>query len=102
MALSKKIENDNGVTTNYHRIVSINQIVNEQTLIEVASYTDKSKRQEEQQALAKAKEEGNYPKTNIYKAVEYIGKEYDEKDGDIEDMYKYIKTLDKFKGAKDC
>ena len=46
MALSKKIENENGVTTNYHRIVSINEIVNEQTLIEVASYTSEEKREE--------------------------------------------------------
>lgn len=102
MALSKKIENENGVITNYHRIVSINQIVNEQTLIEVASYTDKSKREEEQQALETARKNEEYPQVNIYIDTEYIGKEYDEKDGDIEDMYKYIKTLDKFKGAKDC
>ena len=102
MALSKKIEEKNGVTTNYHRIVSINQIVNEQTLIEVASYTDKSKRQEEQQALETARKSGEYPQTNIYIDTEYIAKEYDKKDGNIEDAYKYLKTLDKFKGAKDC
>lgn len=102
MALNKKIEQENGVTTNYHRIVSINQIVNEQTLIEVASYTSKEKRQEEIENLAKARNNEPYPETNIYIDTEYIGKEYDEKDGDIEDMYNYIKTLDKFKGAKDC
>lgn len=102
MALSKKIENENGVITNYHRIVSINQIVNEQTLIEVASYTDKSKREEEQQALETARKGGEYPQTNVYIDTEYIAKEYDEKDGNIGDAYKYLKTLDKFKGAKDC
>ena len=102
MALSKKIEKENGVTTNYHRIVSINQIVNEQTIIEVASYTDKSKRQEEQQALENAKKSGEYQSTNIYIDTEYIEKEYDEKDNNVESMYKYLKTLDEFKGAKDC
>lgn len=102
MALSKKIELDNGVTTNYHRIVSINQIVNDQTLIEVASYTSEEKREEEQQALEYAKNNEQYPETNVFIDTEYIAKEYNEKDGDIEDMYKYLKTLDKFKGAKDC
>ena len=103
MALSKKIEKDNGVITNYHRIVSINEIVNEQTLIEVASYTSEEKRQEEQQALENSRKSNeSYPETNIYIDTEYIAKEYDEKDGNIEDAYEYLKTLDKFKGAKDC
>lgn len=102
MALNKKIENENGVTTNYHRIVSINEIVNEQTLIEVASYTSEEKREEEQQALATAKKGGEYPQTNVYIDTEYIAKEYNEKDGNIENAYKYLKTLEKFKGAKDC
>lgn len=102
MALSKKIEKDNGVITNYHRIVSINEIVNEQTIIEIASYTSEEKREEEQQALDTARKGGEYTETNIYIDTEYIAKEYDEKDGNIEDAYNYLKTLDKFKGAKDC
>jgi hypothetical protein len=102
MALSKKIEKDNGVITNYHRIVSINEIVNEQTLIEVASYTSEEKRQEEIQALETSRNGGEYPQTDIYIDTEYLAKEYNEKDGNIEDAYNYLKTLDKFKGAKDC
>ena len=102
MALSKKIESDNGVITNYHRIVSINQIINEQTLIEVASYTSEEKRKEEQQALQTARETGEYPETNIFIETDNIVKEYSKDDGNIEDAYKYLKTLDKFKGAKDC
>lgn len=102
MALNKEIELKNGVTTNYHRIVSINQIINEQTLIEVASYTSEEKREEEQQALEVARKGGEYPQTNIFIETDNIVKEYDEKDGNIEDAYKYLKTLDKFKGAKDC
>lgn len=102
MALSKKIEQENGVTTNYHRIVSINQIINEQTLIEVASYTSAEKRQEEQQALETARKSGEYPEVNIYIDTNTIATDYNGKDGNIEDAYKYLKTLDKFKGAKDC
>lgn len=103
MALSKKIELDNGVTTNYHRIVSINQIINEQTLIEVASYTSEEKRQEEQQALENSRKNNeSYPETNIYINTSTISKEYNENDNNIESAYKYLKSLDKFKGAKDC
>jgi hypothetical protein len=101
MALSKKIEEKNGVTTNYHRIVSINQIVNNQTLIEVASYTDKSKREEEQQAYKTAKETGTFPEMNVFIDTKFINKEYAEEES-VESAYDYIKTLDEFKGAKDC
>lgn len=101
MALIKKIEEPDGVITNYHRIVSINQIVNEQTLIEVASYTSKEKREEEKTALAKAREGGEYPETNIHIETEFISKEYEEKDNNVQDMYAYLKTLEKFKGSKD-
>ena len=101
MALNKKIELDNGVITNYHRIVSINQIVNNQTLIEVASYTDKSKREEEQQAYKTAKETGTFPEMNVFIDTKFINKEYAEEES-VESAYDYIKTLDEFKGAKDC
>ena len=99
MALSKSIELDNGITTNYHRIVSINNIVNEQTIIEVASYINKNKREEETNALKTARETGEYPETNIFINTEYITKDYDENDN-IENCYDYLKTLDKFKNAK--
>lgn len=102
MALNKKIEQENGVTTNYHRIVSIREVVNQETIIEVASYTSEEKRTEEQQALEISRKGGEYPQTDIYISTDNIVKEYSEKDGNIEDAYDYIKTLDKFKGAKDC
>lgn len=100
MALSKEIENDNGIVTNYHRIVSVNSIVNQQTTIEVASYINASKREEESNALKTARETGEYPETNIFIETEYITKDYDENDN-IKNCYDYLKTLDKFKGAKD-
>lgn len=101
MALNKKIEKNNGVITNYHRIVSINEIVNQATIIEIASYINEEKRQEEQQALETARKGGEYPQTNIFIETENIVKEYDDKET-IESAYKYIKSLDEFKGAKDC
>ena len=45
MGLKKEITLDNGVSVNYHRIVSINNITNVSTIIEVASYTSEEKRQ---------------------------------------------------------
>ena len=49
MALDKTIVLNNGITVNYHRIVSINNITNNQSIIEVASYTSSEKRQEEKE-----------------------------------------------------
>lgn len=93
MALLKKIELDNGVTVNYHRIVSINKITNKSIVIEVASYTSEEKRQEE---LAK---EGQV--MDIYIHTTYLNKEYNETDV-ITDLYDYLKTTEKFKDAEDC
>lgn len=100
MALSKKIELDSGVEANYHRIVSINNIINEQTIIEVASYTSEEKRLEEKTALEQGKKSGEAVPMNVYIDTKYINKEYSEKE-DIESCYKYLKTLDDFKNAKD-
>lgn len=101
MALNKKIELDSGITTNYHRIVSINQIINGQTIIELASYTSKDKREEEKEAINIAKETGEFPAMDVFIDTKMIGKEYAEEE-DIKSAYDYIKTLDEFKGAKDC
>lgn len=101
MALAKDVELENGIVTKYHRIVSLDFITNEQTIIEVASYINASKREEEQNALIQAKETGEYPETNIFIHTTYINKAYDENDN-IKSCYNYLKTLDEFKNAKDC
>lgn len=95
MALSKQIELENGVLVNYHRIVSINKITNVSNIIEVASYTNKDKREEEKQSIL----EGT--PMNVFINTQYINSEYDET-STIENTYEYLKTLDKFKDAKDC
>jgi len=100
MALSKNIELENGIETNYHRIVSINEIVGEQTIIEVASYINESKRNEEKTALESSKKSGEATRFNVFIDTKYYNKDYDEKDN-IEHIYSYLKTLDEFKNAKD-
>lgn len=100
MALEKKIQLNNGVEVNYHRIVSINEIINDQTIIEVASYTSEKKREEEKYALNEGKKTGEAVEMNVFINTNYINKDYDEKEK-IEDCYDYLKTLDDFKDAKD-
>lgn len=94
MGLKKEITLGNGVSVNYHRIVSINNITNVSTIIEVASYTSKEKREEEKDAIENATE------MNVFIDTEYINKEYTE-NLTIKEAYKYLKTLDKFKDAID-
>ena len=97
MALLKAITLDNGVTTKYHRIVSMNVIVNNQIIIEVASYTDVTKREEEKEYYQNEETES----MNVYIETEYINIDYDE-DMSIKKAYEYLKTLEKYEDAKDC
>lgn len=95
MALVKSVELDNGVVVTYHRIVSINKITNKSIIIEIASYINESKRQEE----IEKQESGE--SMNIYIDTTYLNKDYDETET-IEDLYDYLKTTDKFKNAQDA
>lgn len=95
MALSKEIVLENGITVNYHRVVSVNNITNHASIIEVASYTSPEKREEEQTALT-----NNQP-MNVFISTQYLSKEYTQT-LDVDAAYAYLKTLDKFAGAEDC
>ena len=94
MGLYKEIEKQNGVITNYHRIVSMNIITNIQNLIEVASYTSKAKREEEAIAI----QEGN--EHNVYIDTLYIAAPY-EQNMTIESAYGWLKKQEMFKDAVD-
>lgn len=97
MALKKQIELENGVTVNYHRIVSINKITNNQTIIEVASYTSKEKRQEEVDYYNSEEQDKSM---NIFIDTTYVNVDYDE-NKTIQDYYDYLKTTEKFENAED-
>lgn len=92
MALRKKIELENGIIVNYHRIVSINKITNSTIIIEVGSYISEAKRQEE---IEKQGQE-----MNIFIETFYLNKDYNENET-IKDLYDYLKTTEKFKDAED-
>lgn len=87
MALLKEIELVNGVVVKYHRLVSINKITNHSTILEVASYINEQKRNEELTG-------------NVYVDTEYIEVPYEES-ANITDWYDYLKTTDKYSGAAD-
>lgn len=97
MALQKEITLDNGITLKYHRIVSINKITNNTTIIEVASYINKSERQKEIDYYNSTEEEKSM---NVFIETNYIEKEYNETDT-IEDLYSYLKSTEQYKDATD-
>lgn len=94
MALQKEIILDNGITVNYHRVVSVNNITNHATIIEVGSYTSAEKREEEKEKLA------NKEPMNIFINTEYLNIDYD-KDMNVNNAYEYLKTLAKYSEAQD-
>lgn len=98
MGLLKTIELENGITVNYHRIVSINKITNSSNMVEVASYTSKEKREEEK-AYYESTEEDKV--MNVFIDTTYVDMEYDE-DISIKEVYDYLKTTEKFKDAVDA
>ena len=50
MALKKEMILENGIILNYHRVVSVNNITNQQSVIEVASYINEAQREKEKEA----------------------------------------------------
>ena len=90
MALLKEIELNNGVVVKYHRIVSVNKITNQSTTIEVGSYIDEQKRNDEMTGRV----------IGTYIETEYIDVDYDE-NSNITDYYNYLKTTEKYNGAED-
>lgn len=94
MALIKEIELNNGVKVNYHRIVSVNNVTNHASIIEIASYTSKEKREQEKEAFEKGKF------IDAFKETKFIEKEYEE-DLNVVSAYEYLKTLPEFSGCTD-
>lgn len=94
MALIKEIVLESGVTVNYHRVVSVNNVTNQESIIEVASYTSKSKREEE-----KSKIVSNQP-MNIFIKTEFLSIPYSE-NLNVVTAYEYLKNVEKFVGCQD-
>lgn len=94
MALSKRIALGNGVTVNYHRVVGIRVTTNVQNTIEVASYTSRAKRAEEEAAIETGEPMNVYIDT-VYHTVPY------DQEMTVVSAYAHLKTLPEFAGAAD-
>ena len=94
MALIKSIVLGSGIIVNYHRVVSVTNITNHETIIEVASYTSKDKREEEKVALKENKA------MDVYIFTNRLSLPYSQT-MDVTEAYAYMKTLEDFDGAKD-
>lgn len=88
MALYKEIRQDDGVVTNYHRILYIMQTLNRRISVAVLSYVDNGSR---------ATENAN---TEPYKKAATYEFEYEE-NVTAERAYNLIKSLPQFEGAED-
>jgi hypothetical protein len=91
MALYKAIRQNDGVVTNYHRILYLTQTVNCRNSIAVVSYVDDKSRGDEKTSIL------NEP---YQKAVTYE-LSYDPS-MTIETAYEYLKTMPLFEGATDA
>lgn len=89
MALKKEIRQDDGVVTNYHRILYVMQTLNRQVSIAVLSYVDSESR-------------ANDNDTEFRPYQRAITYEFPyEPDLTAESAYNLIKSLPQFEGAED-
>lgn len=94
MALLKQIELDSGIILNYHRIVAITKVTNHSTILEVAGYTSKEKRDQEISQLMNGEE------VTVYIDTSFMSADYDE-NTTIKDWYDYLKTTEKYLDSED-
>lgn len=90
MALKKEIRQDDGVVTNYHRILFLQSTVNRQNSIAVLSYVDEDAREGEKNATI----------AQPYNVSDTYETDYNES-MTIKTAYDYLKTLPQFEGAED-
>lgn len=95
MAISLQETLPNGVPLSYHRIVSLTTVVNQQCIIEVASYVSQEAREQEQAAIAD-------PETgcDVYVSTQLISVDYDP-EMSVTKAYTLLKGMDEYKDATD-
>jgi hypothetical protein len=95
MAISLQETLPNGVPLSYHRIVSLTTVVNQQCIIEVASYVSQEAREQEQAAIAD-------PETgcDVYVSTQLISVDYDP-EMSVTKAYALLKGMDEYKDATD-
>lgn len=112
MALKKELLLKNGITVTYHRIVALNEIINQSIDMQVLSYLNESKRIEEkefediQNKISKNEEVTEEETDKITEGFEtytyHSNYQIEYQDNFcVEDAYDYLKTLEEFKDAED-
>lgn len=91
MAIRKSITNEDGVTTNYHRIFYVQNMPNSHVSIAVLSLVSEEIRDEQKAG------EIEHPYTH---SVTYETEKVSEMT--TAEAYNYLKTLPAFEGAEDC
>lgn len=89
MALYKEIKQDDGVATNYHRILFVMKTINHHNSIAVLSYVDSESREKEKEAVMAQP----YQRSVAYELP------YDA-DMTVETAYEFLKGLPQFEGAE--
>lgn len=96
MALYKHVVLASGIEVVYHRVVTLTQVTNQGASIEVASYTSREKRQEEQHGL----ETGYQEPIDVFIETAYIYAPYGTV-STVDEAYEYLKTIPQYEGAED-
>ena len=94
MAIIKQIELDSGIVVNYHRIVDAIIVVNNNITLEVASYINKSKREQEKKQIMNKETRTVFTNTQFF-IMDYVP------DFSVTDAYNHLKSLEQFKGCED-
>ena len=89
MALYKEIRQEDGVTTNYHRVLFVMTVTNRHNSIAVLSYADEAARNDEKNNVVSQP----YQKSITYETA------YDSS-MTVETAYDFLKTLPEFEGAE--
>ena len=100
MALKKEIILENGIILNYHRVVSVNNITNQQSVIEVASYINEAQREKEKEWYEEPADWEQRGDMNVLIETKFYTTEYN-KELNVDNAYEYLKTLPEFENAED-
>lgn len=101
MAIKKQVTLDNGIVTEYHRIVMIKIEINQRNTILVHSYLSEAGRQVEKDVAAGLYRDADFGLIKWpYVKAEYLHPEYDE-NMTISKAYEWLKSQPEFEGAED-
>lgn len=90
MALVKPIKQEDGIVTNYHRILYIQTTINQKNAIAVTSYVDREASEREKQGAP----------SPVYSKSKTFTTDYNP-GMTVESAYEYLKTREEFEGAQD-